>query len=137
VSNPVNLTGFSGVFFNPAGKAMRGLQRATGAGRYVLCMALVGSIIPMNVMGVGAQEKRIAREKEDQRRAIAKSGVKRGSDQAELSTPEVTEIEPPREVRDNSSEETMADRKQQAIYDPYRDGLSSSKPAAHHLDIQG
>ncbi|MFU8829203.1 MAG: hypothetical protein ACNA8P_07180, partial [Phycisphaerales bacterium] len=66
-------------------------------------MALVGSIIPMNVMGVGAQEKRIAREKEDQRRSIAKSGVKRGSDQAELSTPEVTEIEPPREVRDNSS----------------------------------
>lgn len=100
-------------------------------------MPLVGSIIPLKALGVGAQEKRIAREKEDQRRAIAKGGVKRGSDQAEFSTPEVTETEAPREVRGNASEETNEDRRQQAIYDPYRDGLTSSKPAAHHLDIQG
>ena len=100
-------------------------------------MPLVGSIIPLKALGVGAQEKRIAREKEDQRRAIAKGGVKRGSDQAEFSTPEVTETEAPREVRGNASEETNEDRRQQAIYDPYRDGLASSKPAAHHLDIQG
>lgn len=100
-------------------------------------MPLVGSIIPLKALGVGAQEKKIAREKEDQRRAIAKGGVKRGSDQAEFSTPEVTEVDPPREVRGNASEETNEDRRQQAIYDPYRDGLASSKPAAHHLDIQG
>lgn len=100
-------------------------------------MPLVGSIIPMNVVGVGAQEKRIAREKEDQRRTLAKGGVKRASDQAEFSTPAVTEVDAPREVRGNASEETNEDRKQQAIYDPYRDGLASSKPAAHHLDIQG
>lgn len=100
-------------------------------------MPLVGTIIPLKALGVGAQEKRIARDKEDQRRAIAKGGVKRAADQAEFSTTEVTEVESPREVRGNGSEETSEDRKQKAIYDPYRDGLSSSKPAAHHLDIQG
>jgi len=80
-------------------------------------MPLVGTIIPLKALGVGAQEKRIAREKEDQRRAITKGGVKRAADQAEFSTPEVTEVEAPREVRGNGSEETSEDRKQQAIYD--------------------
>ncbi len=96
-------------------------------------MPFLGSIIPASLVRLGAQRRRVERDRREARRAVKAAAAQRGADVAELRTPAVADAEPPRPVAENGSEDAHADHEQHGLYHASHE----DRPASSRLDVEG
>ena len=96
-------------------------------------MPFLGAIIPAKAVQVDADRRRIERDRDAGRRALAAEAAKRGADEAELTMPAVTESEPVRAVAENGSEDAHEDREAHGAYD----ARGGTEPSVPRIDVEG